>query len=457
MLTIRNKLIITMSLLLMASMSLLGYGIVLVNQSYKRSDMEKSTKVIENSVQRVALDALLQKDDLQLVSYVNFLKAQYPALAYARMEWRTEDRTRAINLGESPPPRRTLERQLEVSDPANAQHRVSIRLGIDEDVLEQSINESRWRLQKIIFIIWAAMALVGVGLSWLLARTMTEPLYAVGRLAREIGSGKLGARLEWKSDDEIGQLVKVFNTMSEKLEELDEAKKNFVTSVTHELRSPLGAMESFLALVSAKLKSGSYADVKASGEYLERIRINMQRLQRFVGELLDAAKIEKGSLECVLAPMRLDAVVADACQFFGAKAKELGVGLEHRVANLPPVLGDSERIRQVLVNLISNSLKFTPSGGRISISAEQFREKERRWLEVSVQDTGLGIDQKDLARLFQAFSQGKNSMQRVAGGKGTGLGLYICKSIVEKHGGRMEAKSAPGKGARFSFTLPVAG
>ena len=205
--TIKNKLILAMSLLLMGSMSLLGYGIVLVHQSYKRADMERSTKVIENSVSRVALDALLQKDDLQLVSYVNFLKAQYPALAYARMEWRTGERLRSINLGESPAPQRTLERQLEIADPANSAYRVSIRLGIDEDVLEQSLQESRRRLQDIIFLIWGITSLVGVTISWWLARALTAPLYSVASLAKDIGSGKLGARLGWEHKDENFNLI----------------------------------------------------------------------------------------------------------------------------------------------------------------------------------------------------------------------------------------------------------
>ncbi|OGR85076.1 MAG: hypothetical protein A3J74_08690 [Elusimicrobia bacterium RIFCSPHIGHO2_02_FULL_57_9] len=195
----------------------------------------------------------------------------------------------------------------------------------------------------------------------------------------------------------------------------------------------------------------------ACGEYLERIQINVQRLNRFVSDLLDAAKVEKGGLECAMAPMRLEVVVSDACQFFAVKAKGQGVGLEHRLDHIPPVLGDSERIRQVLVNLISNSLKFTPSGGRIAICAEQFREKGHRWIELIVQDTGLGMDQKDIARLFQAFSQGKNAAQRMGGNRGTGLGLFICKSIIEKHGGRMEVKSAPGQGTQVSFSLPAAG
>ena len=275
-------------------------------------------------------------------------------------------------------------------------------------------------------------------------------------MAGEISAGKLGRRLEWQSEDEIGELVKVFNHMSERLAELDEAKKSFISSVTHEFRSPLGAIESFIALLMNK--APKHPDCAGHRDYLARIQTNIVRLSNFVNDLLDVAKIEKGRLECVLRPVQIQETVCEVCRFFEPKAAAQGVSLASRVDRPPEVLADAGRIRQVLINLVSNALKFTPSGGRVEISVEQYREAGQRWLEIAVADTGRGMDERDRAGLFQAFSQGRNMAGGVfGGGKGTGLGLYICKSIIDQHGGRIEAWSEPDRGTRIVFSLRLAG
>jgi len=160
----------------------------------------------------------------------------------------------------------------------------------------------------------------------------------------------------------------------------------------------------------------------------------------------------------VIRRMDITPISGEVAQFFEAKAASLGVAIENRSNGaLPQVLGDADRIRQVVVNLVANALKFTPSGGKVWISAEQMKADGQRFVEVTVGDTGRGMDAADLARIFKPFSQGRNVSDGVAGPKGTGLGLYIVKSIVEQHGGKVEVRSAPGEGTRVSFTLKVAG
>ena len=455
--TIRTKLAASINLLLMASMALLGWSVIALNRSYKREDLQKAAGVIENSVRRVALDTLLQKDDLQLVSYVNFLKGQYPALTYAKFRWQTSERGHDVQIGDLSATAGVNEHILQVSDPTDAAHRVEVRLGIDEGAIEREVEASQTRLERIVLTIWALASLSGLILSYFLARTWTRPLARLGALAESIGRGSLGERLEWDSQDEIGLLVGAFNSMSSKLEELEDSKKQFVSSVTHELRSPLGAIASFLHLVEDQLRGSVDPGARQSLSYLERVHANIQRLEKFIGDILDAAKIEKGKLECVLKPMKLQDVVADACQFFGPRAAEQGVELVNSInADVPAVNGDSERLRQVLVNLFSNSLKFTEKGGRVWVTAEQYREGSDRWVEVSVHDNGRGMDGRDLDRMFKLFSQGRNVSERVVGTKGTGLGLYICKSIVEQHGGQMSVNSTPGKGTAVIFSVRLA-
>jgi signal transduction histidine kinase len=438
------------------SMAGLGWGVLLIQRQLHERDIESSARVIESTVTRAAQEALLEKDDLQLISYINFAKSQYPAVAYARIDWRSGERVRTHTLGGAVPNSAAVrETRVHVESPVDRTRDVTIALGVDRAVLEAPFAESRRRLGKVILAAWAVTALLGLAVSVAIARSFTRPLDGLARVAEQVGSGRLGAKLEWDSEDELGRLVKVFNMMSARLEELDHAKRNFVSSVTHELRSPLGAIESFLQLIREKAGQGPEG-FRQSEQYLARIEVNVRRLSGFINDLLDVAKIEKGRMECVLRPMELAPVAQDVCMFFEAKAAQQSVTVVSQVNGVPAVHGDADRLRQVLVNLVSNGLKFTGPGGRIVIGAEQVREGGQRWVEVSVSDTGRGMDEADRQRLFQPFTQGRNITEGVAGHKGTGLGLYIVRSIIDQHGGRIEVRSVPGQGTTIRFSLKAA-
>jgi signal transduction histidine kinase len=351
---------------------------------------------------------------------------------------------------------RVLERRVMVSDPSSADRAVEVFFGVDQDILRSSVRETQHRMVKILGLVGGGTALISLALAILLSRSLTKSLAALSGMAEQISEGRLGVHLEWSSEDEIGALVRVFNAMSARLADLDLSKKNFVSSVTHELRSPLGAIESFLPLIREKAGSGDPASLSLAMEYLDRVEANVHRLNRFITDLLDVAKIKQGKMECVIRRMDLVPIAAEVAQFFEAKAAALGVAVENRVDASPVVMGDGDRIRQVLVNLVANGLKFTPAGGRVVISAEQVNDSGERFLEVSVADTGRGMEPSDLQRLFKPFSQGRNVSSGVAGHKGTGLGLYIVKSIVDQHGGKVEARSVPDQGTSITFTLRVA-
>lgn len=452
---IRARLIALTVLLQLGALALLSGGMGVVFSGYGQKQVARSEELMRHAVARTALDALIQKDQVQLLSYLNFLKGQYPALVYARVLWRKGDKTVERVLGATTASGDVDERRVVVNDPNQPGQEVSVVFGVDRAVLDAPFAESRRRVLRTLLWVSLGAGATGVLVALLVAHRMTRPLTALGRLAEQIGHGRLGARLEWESQDEIGVLAGAFNMMSERLEELDTVKRNFISSVTHELRSPLGAIESFLQLIRERVAQGP-AGFAQSADYLERIEVNVRRLSSFINDLLDAAKIEQGKMECVLRPMPLGPVARDVVQFFEAKASRQGVALQSRLPELPPVMADAERVRQVLVNLVANGLKFTPSGGRVWIEGEQFRDAARRWIEVTVADNGRGMEEADRQRLFQAFVQGANVARHIAGHKGTGLGLYIVKSILDQHGGRIEVKSAPGRGTRVSFTLKVA-
>ena len=454
--TIRAKLVLSTFLLQVFSMALLGWGVLAVRNQYQQRDMRALAATIAVSVERAASDSLIQKDDVALLSYLKFLKAQYPSIASAQIRWKAKGRERAATVGAAAFGSPTQSSRFVVADPGDPQRTVEVDLQLDEGVLWAPFLEANQRLSKIILLVWAVASLLGLVVSFLIARSLTKPIVELSRLAGEIGAGKLGGKLAWESDDELGGLVRVFNAMSGRLEEFDSIKRNFVSSVTHELRSPLGAIESFLQLIREKVAGGTPEGFAQSKEFLERIQVNVHRLSGFINDLLDVAKIEKGKMECVLRPMELPLVANEVCQFFEAKALQQGVTISNRLTALPSVIGDADRVRQVLVNLIANGLKFTSTGGQVWVSGEQFRDGGSRWIEVTVGDTGRGMDAADRDRLFQPFTQGRNISEGVTGHKGTGLGLYIVKSIVDQHGGKIEVKSTPGQGTRISFSLKVA-
>jgi len=454
--TIRVRLIVQTVLLQVALLLLMGYGVVAVQRVLGERETLHAETLMKHTVARTATDALIQKDEVQLLSYLNFLKVQYPALTYARVVWHKGAKTSTQTLGKVEAGGDVEERRVRVSDPASADRTVEISFGVDQDVLRQPMRERRAAMMRMLLVAGTIMSLLGLILAVLLANSLASRLVALGRMSEQISEGRLGVHLEWESDDEIGTLVRVFNNMSSRLADLDLAKKNFVSSVTHELRSPLGAIESFLPLIREKVSSGDPQGLAVSAEYLDRIAANVQRLNRFITDLLDVAKIEQGRMECVMRPLDFAPIAAEVVQFFEAKSQAQNVVVENRVAGMPAVLGDADRVRQVLVNLLANALKFTSSGGKIWIAAELVRDEAGRWLEITVGDTGRGMDDADRKRLFQPFAQGANVNQGVTGHKGTGLGLYIVKSIIAQHGGRVELKSVLGQGTQFIFSLKVA-
>ena len=232
---------------------------------------------------------------------------------------------------------------------------------------------------------------------------------------------------------------------NEELRRLSDVKSKFVSTVSHELKSPLTAIKNAVSLVDIG------AEDQDNQKFLQMIRRNADRLQAIIADLLDMSKVESGSLTIVARPLELGPFLAAVVESSEAVALKDEVGLELEVENdLPKVIGDASRIEQVLTNLISNALKATPSGGSVTVRAE--RDGDDR-VAIGVTDTGVGLMEEDQAQVFEPFFQAA----KVLDGKpaGTGLGLTICRDLVRGHGGEMMIESELGVGSRFSFALPV--
>jgi signal transduction histidine kinase len=218
-----------------------------------------------------------------------------------------------------------------------------------------------------------------------------------------------------------------------------------VNTISHELRTPLTPIKVQLHILKST-KDGERA--KKATEVLER---NVARLAGLVDELLEVARIQAGTLKLAKTYVDLSHSVQQALDSFVDVARQNGVDMQMRIEPDVQVLADPKRMQQVLYNLLGNALKFTEKGGRVEV---ELRRDGPNAL-VSVADTGAGLGREDMARLFEPFSQVHDVMEKTHAG--TGLGLYICRGIVEGHGGRIWAESeGKGKGARFAFVIPLA-
>jgi len=226
---------------------------------------------------------------------------------------------------------------------------------------------------------------------------------------------------------------------------LEQMRTEFVSNVTHELRTPLTSIGGF----AETLLEGALDDPEAARHFVGIIKRESDQLSRLIADLLDLSRIESGKWRMRKEPVHLATLAAETVGRLAPRAQSLGVQLEITIADAIAVLpGDPDRLAQVFINLVDNALKYTPAGGRVTVSAVE----NDRTVSVSVADTGAGIPKADLPRIFERFYRVDKARSRSTGG--TGLGLSIVKHIIEAHGGSIGVVSDTGKGATFSFSLP---
>jgi len=236
--------------------------------------------------------------------------------------------------------------------------------------------------------------------------------------------------------------------MSNQLKEIDQMKSDFLASVTHELKSPLTSLIMYIDL----FLTGATGKVNEKAKkFLRIMERNSNRLARFIDDLLDMAKIERGKMEIKKESLGILPIVSETVELMKPQADEKDIEIAINIPNnLPLVLIDGDRTRQIITNLLSNSIKFTPEKGKISIKIQD----DKKYLQVSLSDTGIGIPPDKTSKIFDKFEQVKEIRERVKGPRGTGLGLAIVKSIVEAQGGKIWVESEVDKGSTFYFTLP---
>jgi signal transduction histidine kinase len=288
------------------------------------------------------------------------------------------------------------------------------------------------------------------GLIASMRRPLEELVDAAGRLA----AGDRSARVEVGGLSETATLGNAFNEMAGELEleasqrdQLDRLKDEFVLTASHELRSPLTSVQGFAELLMLERDTLTAKQV----ETVEIILDNCRHLARLLNDLLDLARSDAGRLAITPRPTEVAALIDDAVRTMRAQTETARQTLTQRVEpGLPLVDVEADRIRQVLVNLLTNAHEYSPEGATIEVTARPIGAE----VEIAVTDDGPGIPESQLDLIFQRFTRGDAGLTQRVGG--TGLGLAISKSLVELHGGTIEAESTVGAGSSFRFRLPVA-
>lgn len=297
-------------------------------------------------------------------------------------------------------------------------------------------------IDQITQALWIAAAggiAISLILGWLLARSLTRPIRDLTAATRDLASGRADPRVPVRSADELGELAASFNQMSADLARANQSRRQMTADIAHDLRNPLTVINGYLE----SLQDGK---LKPTPERFATMRAEVQHLRRLVDDLRTLSLADAGELKLFRQPITLYDLLERVAVAYRHQAEERKVELKVEVeSGLPEVNLDAERMEQVLGNLVSNALRYTPKGGKISLSSRQAEGN----LIVRVEDDGSGIPAEILPHIFERSFRGDASRS----GNESGLGLAIAKSIVELHGGTIRAESDT-FGARFIIAFP---
>ncbi len=315
-----------------------------------------------------------------------------------------------------------------------------------------SLNE---QLFRIILEALGVGLIISVLLGLLLAKTMVAPIQDLTRAAERVAGGDFSDKLENGSRDEIGILTRTFNDMADRLENTlddltrsEQMRREFVANVSHELRTPITSIRSY----AETLESDPQMPPATRQRFLEVILNESDRMTKIVQDLLTLSRFDAGSIEFSFRSFSFEKSVRDvySAMLIAARERRHDFSLEFRTP-VPEIVGDRARVEQVLINMVSNAIKYTKDGGVIKMTAGA----KDGWVWCTVRDNGVGIPKEDVDKVFDRFYRVDKARSRESGG--TGLGLSIAREIVQRHDGVIELTSRLGKGTAITVRLPAEG
>lgn len=308
----------------------------------------------------------------------------------------------------------------------------------------REVNGDISRISLIFMWIGIIAVLVSGFISILLSSTIVGPLQEITSAAEKMASGNFKTRTIKKYDDEIGKLSDTLNYMADEIVNREQLKNDFVSSVSHELRTPLTSIKGW----AVTLREGSMGDAELLSDGLEIIEKESDRLTVMVEELLDFSKFVSGKITMVKDEVDVEELVKQLRTQLLPRAERENINFKaFAEEQLPKLVTDKNRLKQVFINILDNSFKFTPAGGNVIFRVIHKDNK----LVFIIKDTGCGISSEDLPRIKEKFYKGKNSKSR------NGIGLSICDEIIKLMNGTFEITSETGKGTKTVITLPLAG
>ncbi len=297
------------------------------------------------------------------------------------------------------------------------------------------------KITLILILIGITVIIISSVVGIFLSNTIVKPLDGLTDMARKIASGRFNERIVNKRNDEIGQLSDTLNFMADEIVKNDKLKNEFVASISHELRTPLTSIKGW----ASTIRTGSLEDKQEIIDGLEIIEKESDRLSKLVEELLDFSKFVSGKIVMQKDFVDMKNTISHIQKQMMPRAQRQKITFDVHLEELPLMLIDENRIKQVLINILDNAFNFTPEGGCISLNLR----KSNYALFITVKDSGVGISQEDLPKVTEKFFKGKNSKA------GNGIGLSICSEIVSMHNGQIAINSEEGKGTIVQIILPI--
>lgn len=327
--------------------------------------------------------------------------------------------------------------------------------GVSEEYSAIRVVTSLEAIDRSIRSFVLAISLIAVAILLLLGLSdlyfvgsILRPIREINRNTEKFARGDFSARISEESEDEIGELCKGINHMADELSTAETMKNEFISSVSHELRTPLTAIKGWAETLSDMTGAAEYSDPEMMQKGLRVIVGETGRLSEMVEELLDFSRMQSGHFTLQMATMDVLAELGDAVLIYMERAKKDGIRVTYaEPENLPFIVGDKNRIRQVFINIIDNAIKYSERDGFVSITAEAIENETK--IRVVVQDTGCGISKADLAKVKKKFYKPNHTK------RGSGIGLAVADEIIELHHGTLELESEENVGTTVIITLPA--
>ena len=340
---------------------------------------------------------------------------------------------------------RLTKEQLSGALPVEVENEIVGYVVLQRDAFREQPVESAFlaRLSQTLLLGSVAVVSIALVLGFVIARSLTRPLQQLTDATRQVAAGDLDVAVDVTSKDELGELAQSFNTMNQRLAQSRDLRQQMTADIAHELRTPVSVILGYADGLKDQV-------IPASEETFELIQEQAEQLEHLIDDLRTLSRVEAGELNLDLAlsdPILLIERTLAAYEH-QAVLQEVALHFETRGV-IPPILIDPDRFKQVFSNLLSNALQVTPAGGQIITAVTS----DERQVSFMVEDTGPGIPPEDLDRIFMRFYRRDSSRSRDTGG--SGLGLSIAKSLVERQGGHINVASEVGKGTRFTFAFPL--